>query len=141
MFSAHYKVRRDLTDTGRVDVVLSSIVVKNKEVLQRFLVCAVSSECLTLRRSRQYIKPSAHWECTITNVKGRGRRTFWKDMLFFHNQQGCKIFFNLGNLFSASLAMQDYFSLHFGFARFFSCLWTPHLAPLHISNGAFLTSS
>ena len=38
MFTAHYKVRGDLSDTCSKDVVLSRIVIKNKEVLQRFLV-------------------------------------------------------------------------------------------------------
>ena len=38
MFTTHYKVRRDLSDTCRVDVVLSRIDVKNREVLRKFLV-------------------------------------------------------------------------------------------------------
>ena len=57
-----------------------------------------------------------HYKCELGGGGGGGgRSTFWKGVLFFPSHQGCKLP-NLENLFSASFAMQDSFSLHFGFA-------------------------
>ena len=74
-----------------------------------------------LRRSWQYIQPFGQG-CTIRKMKwGGGGGDPWKGvLLFFPNQQGCKIVFpTLKTFFSVSFAMQDSFFLDFGFARFF----------------------
>ena len=58
---------------------------------------------------------------------------------FFTTSRGARFFFQTLKIFFCFLCNAGFFSLHFGFARFFSCLWT--LPPLlHISNGASLTS-
>ena len=140
MFTAYYKVRRDLSDTGRVDgwVELSSRI--KKYYKNSWCLSAVSSECLKLRRLRQYIEPSGHWECIITNVNG-GRRNFWKGMLFcFTTSRGARFFFQPWELFFCFLWNAGFFFRTFWFCTIFFPVYGLPPAPPHNANGAFLTS-